>query len=957
MRRALTGLLVLVSVGCLFFPVRADRGDEPEPIIDETVGELHFTYRMRFGSTLEVAGVPVIRESTIWVGQPGTYGNWFYAPMDQPALLTNAKIDKYKGGRRIVLQHEDAGGGPFKATETIMLLPDNVFRTRLEFTFSSSDPAWIEWFPIVFRPAAFVGTPYKMGKQSGEVRLPTENWPWDPARAHLARGWETIAFDSRLGPIEIEASPKDNDIVLDYRRGQWAMSGPRGFWIGLRKEPLTANKTCEYEFTIRFPESLDGKEPTPRISSSSAPVRPVPDAIVPHWGQDYILPTPKELTYNNDRLPLSATTKLIVGESPGEGVERALKYFLEQLEIYYHLRPEVIRKTVTKSVPGAIVIGDVPRFTLASDCLSTYGLVAPDRPESYAIAVDGNGAYLAARNDKGIFYGVNTLLQLIEVTDQGIRMKGCRILDYPALQFRGVHAFTGKNAGDEIARTLKVFLARNKMNTFVWECEYIVWDSHPEIAHPQYGMSKKEAAKVIDAAKQLGIDIVPLIQSLGHSEWMFSNRQHLNLAEDPSFPYAYTISKPETYTFIFSVFQEALDFFHPRIFHIGHDEITLRGRFPLTTKDKTVTQILLEDTNKLHDWLKERGVRAMMWGDMLLYRTDGPDACLAPSLEEAQARREGIPRDTLIADWHYAAVPPEGYKSLNIFKGNRFQTVGAGWFNPDNIRNLAKACADTGALGYLQTTWAGFDFAIDGNDESWIQYRAYIPAAEYAWTGNNQPLVNKPWDPEDLFLDLWFERKPELKAEAGFLVDLRPLYNCRLEDTPQSPGWVGLGAGQDLVAFPSGRHRLGATFFQLMRTSQGQGAVLLDGLMNPKGEWPNDVVIGLGGVKASRLCFLMTAAFRAKDGRHAGDIVVEYADATRDTLPLTYGENVFAFDDYRMSRSTWLAWRGKTGTGARVGAWNVQWTNPNPGKAIARISLRSRRTEAAPILLGLTGVE
>src|SRR5690606_652680 len=111
------------------------------------------------------------------------------------------------------------------------------------------------------------------------------------------------------------------------------------------------------------------------------------------------------------------------------------------------------------------------------------------------------------------------------------------------------------------------------------------------------------------------VDLIPLIQSLGHSEWIFTNGHNLDIAEDPDMPYAYSPTNPRTYDFIFSVYQEALDFFQPKGFHIGHDEVTMRGRFPYRSRESgmSATDLILMDTIKLNDWFRERGVMVHLW--------------------------------------------------------------------------------------------------------------------------------------------------------------------------------------------------------------------------------------------------------------------------------------------------------------------------------------------------------
>ncbi|MFH0795373.1 MAG: hypothetical protein V2A74_15235, partial [bacterium] len=195
-----------------------------------------------------------------------------------------------------------------------------------------------------------------------------------------------------------------------------------------------------------------------------------------------------------------------------------------------------------------------------------------------------------------------------------------------------------------------------------------------------------------------------------------------------------------------------------------------------------------------------------------------------------------------------------------------------------------------------------------------------------------------------------------LKKRSGFLVDVSAQANRRLDDNEKGTGWAGLGADLDLSSFPIAQTRFHEIEFRVGRNDVGASAILLSGMMNPVGGYPQSVDFRLGDRNVSQLHFLMTTAFPAADGREVGEIIVQYKDGSLDRKPLLYGTHLFAFNDYRMSRETWFAWQGKTKNETPVGLHDVIWTNLAPEKPIAVVSLRSAGTEAAPILLAITGV-
>lgn len=931
-------------------------------VILEKCGDMEFSYEPLTGMKLSIFGIPIIKGSYFAVVSPGWKENYFNTTLAAKDFLQKARIEPLKGGKKFILPFSSTKDSQFSGKQTFILLQDNTFTTTLEFNFQKQVPAIFEWKVGGIPPEPIIGCSYiaTVDQFSKKGAIPLTAVGSGVEESMIARKFKSINIDSRLGPIEISTQPKQDFAFFDYRKNKWAERDNPIFWLGLLERQIISGKDYSYSITLHFPKKLTTMFKRGEKKTMKVAITKVDDAQIPNWEQDYILPTPKHLIYTEALFPLSSKTKIYVGKNPEEGIENALDFFLKDLKELYQIELEVIREEFPQINPPqkAIVIGEVTRYPAPAKLLEEAKLKIPENDEGYSLFVKSDLVCVAAKKGGGIFYALVTLLQLCKVTEKGIFLKGAEIIDYPALKFRGIHCLSGKNRGEEIASAIRTLLARFKINSLIWECEYLKWDSHPEIEHPEYGMQKVEAQKVIEAARKYFIELIPLVQSLGHSEWIFTNGEHLDLAEDPETPYAYCPTNPETYKFIFSVYQEALDFFKPRYFHIGHDEITMRGRFPYRSKasGKSVTELIMEDIHKLYAWFSKRGVKIMLWGDMFLWEEEATDAAFAPSPEEAKKRRQLLPRDVTICDWHYAEAQPEEYKSLRLFKDEGFKTIAAAWFRPDNIRNLAKACLLYDAEGFLQTTWAGFNFKITGNEREWHQYWAWLWAAQYGWTGENTPSDELPFNASQLFLDLWFERKPLLKKRSGFTLDLKALYNRRLKDDEQKTGWLGYGPDCDFSALPLNQSIFGETKFKIEENRDGEGAILLAGKMNPKGNFQQSVEILLDETPVVEMHFLVTASFRTSAGHPVGEIIFNYSDATTDTLKLIYGKNLFAFNDEQGGSEARIVWQGRCKNGQRINLREVVWNNPHPEKKMVSLLLHSTVTEAAPIILAITSV-
>jgi hypothetical protein len=198
---------------------------------------------------------------------------------------------------------------------------------------------------------------------------------------------------------------------------------------------------------------------------------------------------------------------------------------------------------------------------------------------------------------------------------------------------------------------------------------------------------------------------------------------------------------------------ECIAVFHPQTFHIGYDEITLRGRFPNPDcpycHGATATALMTESANHLASWLAARGIGTMMWGDMLLGPDEAADATRATTVVEARLRRAGLSKKITITDWHY--VWNADHRSLEALQQAGFPTIAATWEEPVNIFRFSQAAIASGSQGLLQTTWDGYFPDQREMKRELDQFAAYVIAADYAWSGRSDPPAQLGYDAREIF--------------------------------------------------------------------------------------------------------------------------------------------------------------------------------------------------------------
>ncbi len=207
-------------------------------------------------------------------------------------------------------------------------------------------------------------------------------------------------------------------------------------------------------------------------------------------------------------------------------------------------------------------------------------------------------------------------------------------------------------------------LARVGYDTIVWEIENNVqWETCPECVAPE-AFSKKEFKRLLTLCRKLGLEPVPLFQTLGHSEYALRHERYRPLRELPDRVGQYCARNPKVRVFLARWIDEYIDLFGGiRWFHLGADEARMLGRCDKCrayAEKHSISQLYIDHMNAVAGVVADRGVTPGIWADMLLTHP------------EALAK---LSRRILLFDWRY-----DTYYGMNGVK-----VWGKGAFPSDGI--------------------------------------------------------------------------------------------------------------------------------------------------------------------------------------------------------------------------------------------------------------------------------
>ena len=185
-------------------------------------------------------------------------------------------------------------------------------------------------------------------------------------------------------------------------------------------------------------------------------------------------------------------------------------------------------------------------------------------------------------------------------------------------------------------------LARLGYDTVIWEVENnIRWETCPECASPD-AFTKNEFREIIALCRGLGLEPIPLFQTIGHCEYVLKHRKYRDFAETPGRIDQYCPQNPDLPAFLSKWIDEYLEIFGPvKYFHLGADEAWSLGSCPKCgdyAARHSLSRLYIDHVNAVAAPLIRKGIKPIIWADMVLHHYEDIDK---------------LARDIVLFDWMY----------------------------------------------------------------------------------------------------------------------------------------------------------------------------------------------------------------------------------------------------------------------------------------------------------------
>jgi len=353
------------------------------------------------------------------------------------------------------------------------------------------------------------------------------------------------------------------------------------------------------------------------------------------------------------------------------------------------------------------------------------GECALDDADAYAVSVTEKGICIRGVSDQALLHGIYTLLQMLKPVclDEGkenIQIDCAEVHDHPALGMRAFHLCIFPETTllvVEKAIRLAAFLKYSHIVIEFWGA--IRLDSFPELGWADRSYTKDEFRPMIDLARTMGMEVIPMINHLGHAtqsregmgrHTILDQNPELSLMFEPD-GWTWCLSNPEVHEKLRAVRAELMELCgEGSYFHLGCDESYSYASCPECRKKDPIA-MLADYLNGLAEELAQQGRRGIIWGDQLLDATAWDRKLYAATSRPDQKTHlalEKLDRRLVIADWHYRITEPD-LPTARHFREHGFDVLTCPWDRPGNATALHAGAEKEGLLGTMDTTWHHMD--------------------------------------------------------------------------------------------------------------------------------------------------------------------------------------------------------------------------------------------------------
>ena len=364
---------------------------------------------------------------------------------------------------------------------------------------------------------------------------------------------------------------------------------------------------------------------------------------------------------------------------------------------------------------------------------SSAAMTPEMKAEGYAIAPSAGGLTVTAATAEGLFYGAQTVKQLVEGSGSVAVLQLATIRDWPAMRYRGLDddLSRGPVPTFEFQKKQIRTLAAYKINIYSPYFEHTMqYTGHPLMGPPGGTITQAQARELVAYATRYHVTIIPEQEAFGHLHYLLNWEQYAPLAETPH-GQVLAPGQPDAMKLTHDMFTELAAIYPGPFLHLGADETVElgKGQTKAAVDRDGLGKVYLDAMEKIVADLQPLHRKLLFWGDIAMHDPDLVKQ-LPASFKQA----------TIAVSWEYNPQPKGFGRFITPFTNagmetwvapgvNNWSRVYPNWNNAfANIQQFTYQGQQAGATGQLNTIWDDDGEALANNNWYGILF-----GAEAAW--------------------------------------------------------------------------------------------------------------------------------------------------------------------------------------------------------------------------------
>ena len=336
--------------------------------------------------------------------------------------------------------------------------------------------------------------------------------------------------------------------------------------------------------------------------------------------EEPLLPVPQQLRFTDNRFNLDKSWAVNLN-----GIDNKIPAVLslqEELLIRYKLKLNTGDGEQNNSISliikdGAVKIGNTTDTNRAAlKC------------QAYRLEMSANKITIVANAAQGLFYGVQSLLQLLQEQEEKLFYPEGELTDWPDMNLRMIYWDDAHHLEkpDVLKREIRQ-ASFYKINGFALKLEgHFQYKSAAPIVEPN-AMSAAQYQELTDYAAAHYVQLIPYLDAPAHVSFILKHPEYKDLRAFPNSNYQFTVNNPKTYQLLSGMFKELIDankgveyvlLSNDEAYYTGKAADEIGPAKSLGGNGKLLAQFI----DRMADTLKGYGRKVIFWGEYPLTLDD-----------------------------------------------------------------------------------------------------------------------------------------------------------------------------------------------------------------------------------------------------------------------------------------------------------------------------------------------